>query len=271
MPLDTRRITGPETSKNPRDFCPTAVLNLDDLEKQRPDGRDSTQMRQLFVQCGVISQAKGSAYIEMNQTKVICAVYGPREVQRREDFSLKGQLTCDFRFATFARPQRGQHMQDNQERDLSVQMLESLEPAVCLHKYPKAQINIFVTVLQHDGSALSAAILCASLALASAGVEMYDLVIASSAAVINNMMLVDPTAQEEKAVLKAHGGKSCGLVTLAFLPSISQVSAITSDGGLHFDTVNKCVQTCIENCHKMYSVLQQTLVKHLEEKNASAK
>ncbi|GFN97500.1 exosome complex component mtr3-like, partial [Plakobranchus ocellatus] len=112
--------------------------------------------------------------------ELLCS-YGPREVLRREDFSLKGQLTCDFKFTTFSCRQRRQYQQDSQEKDLSVLVLEALEPAVCLHKYPKSQINIFITVLQHDGSALSAAITCASVALASAGIEMYDLVVASSA------------------------------------------------------------------------------------------
>ncbi|XP_005106595.1 exosome complex component MTR3 [Aplysia californica] len=266
MPTDTRRIQGPETSNSPYDFCPTATSDPALLEKQRLDGRDSAQMRPLFLRAGVISQARGSAYIEMNQTKAICAVYGPREVQRREDFSLKGQLTCQFRFATFASQHRRQHQQGNQEKDLSVQMLEALEPAVCLHKYPKSQINVYVTVLQHDGSVLSAGILCASLALASAGVEMYDLVIASSAAMYNDLTISDPTVQEEQAVLSRVGKGSSGMLTVAFMPSINQVSAITSDGGIQFDTLNKTVRTVIDNCQKLYPVLQQTLVKHIEEK-----
>lgn len=273
MPTDTRRITGPESSKSPFDFCPsisTASLDPSTLEKQRPDGRDSTQLRPLFLKAGVISQARGSAYIEMNQTKAICAVYGPREVQRREDFSLKGQLTCEFRFATFALQQRRQHQMDNDERDLSVQMLEALEPSVCLHKYPKSQINVFVTVLQHDGSALSAAILCASVALASAGVEMYDLVIASSSAIFNSVSIADPTAQEEEAVLSSKGKNNSGLLTVALLPSVNQVSAITSDGAVEFDTLNKTVQTCLQNCQKIYPVLHETLAKHTLDKKTKS-
>jgi len=276
MPSDTRRITGPESSKSPYDFCskeaPVASLpDLASLVKQRADGRDATQMRPLFLRAGTISQAKGSAYIEMNHTKAICAVYGPREVMRREDFSLKGQLTCELRFTTFASRYRRQHQQDAQERDLSNQMLEALEPAVCLHKYPKSQINIYLTVLQHDGSALSAAILCASLALASAGIEMYDLVIASSVAMIDGLTVSDPTAQEEEAILTTKGDKKCGVLTVALLPAISQISALSSDGAVEFDKLNSAVTVCTQNCQKLYPVLQQTLVKHLEDKEKDRK
>lgn len=58
--------------------------------------------------------------------------YGPREVAKKEEFSMKGQITCDFKYATFSCKYRRQHQQDNEEKDLSVQLLEALEPAVCL-------------------------------------------------------------------------------------------------------------------------------------------
>ncbi|KAK3088129.1 hypothetical protein FSP39_015111 [Pinctada imbricata] len=74
-----------------------------------------------------------------------------------------------------------QHQQDSEEKDFSVQLQNALEPAVCLHTFPKAQINVFVHVLQNDGSALAAAITAASVAIATAGIEMYDLVAVCSA------------------------------------------------------------------------------------------
>ena len=54
---------------------------------------------------------------------------------------------------------------------------EALEAAVCLHQFPKAQVEINLIVIQNDGSPLAAALTCASLALASASIPMYDLVI----------------------------------------------------------------------------------------------
>lgn len=58
--------------------------------------------------------------------------YGPREVVRKEEFSMQGQLTCEFKFTTFSCRQRRQHQQDTEEKDFSVQLLEALEPAVLL-------------------------------------------------------------------------------------------------------------------------------------------
>ena len=58
--------------------------------------------------------------------------YGPREVLKKEEFSMKGQLSCEFKFATFSCQNRRSHQQDGEEKDFSVQLLEALEPAVCL-------------------------------------------------------------------------------------------------------------------------------------------
>jgi hypothetical protein len=49
--------------------------------------------------CG--PQASGSGYVEMDHTKVLCAVYGPKP---RQDvsFSERGKLLCDFRYVVTA-------------------------------------------------------------------------------------------------------------------------------------------------------------------------
>ena len=85
--------------------------------------RSANQFRKVFLKNGIVTQASGSAYIEMNKTKVnqaavscswwdfktrsyflkkvICAVYGPRHSSKAE-FSDEAKITCDFKFATFS-------------------------------------------------------------------------------------------------------------------------------------------------------------------------
>lgn len=41
---------------------------------------------------GIISQAKGSSYVELGNTKVCCGVYGPKDVQRGNDFKMSCQV-----------------------------------------------------------------------------------------------------------------------------------------------------------------------------------
>jgi len=46
----------------------------------RKDGRKVDELRPIFLRSGVVSQARGSAYIEMQKTKVTCAVYPCNEL-----------------------------------------------------------------------------------------------------------------------------------------------------------------------------------------------
>ncbi|KAE8810885.1 exosome complex component RRP41 [Hordeum vulgare] len=46
----------------------------------RVDGRRPNELRQLKGEVGVVSRADGLALLEMGNTRVIAAVYGPREV-----------------------------------------------------------------------------------------------------------------------------------------------------------------------------------------------
>ena len=41
---------------------------------------------------GNISQAKGSSYVEIGETKVCCGVYGPKDIEKGHDFKMAGQV-----------------------------------------------------------------------------------------------------------------------------------------------------------------------------------
>ncbi|XP_002738745.1 exosome complex component MTR3-like [Saccoglossus kowalevskii] len=264
MPLDSKRIPGPRESFPVTNFISTEKDNPDLVNDDgtRHDGRKPNDIRPIFLRCGIISNAKGSAYIETKDTKVTCAVYGPRQVVRREDFKLTGTLTCDFKFATFSCQKRQQHMQSSNEKDLSLIVLQAMEPAVCLEKYPRAQIDIFITVLQNGGSALSAAITCASAALAAAGIEMYDVVVGCSTRQIGNTCLVDPAYDEEYN--SKTGGKNNGSLCLGLMPSLNQVSAFIECGELETEILMQSIHSCVDGCMRIYPVVRQCLTKSIK-------
>ena len=54
---------------------------------------------------------------------------------------------------------------------------EALASTVCLHRYPKSAIELYLTVLEDDGGVLAASLTAAGLALADAGIHMFDLVV----------------------------------------------------------------------------------------------
>ncbi|NXT30222.1 EXOS6 protein, partial [Syrrhaptes paradoxus] len=75
MPLDHRRVPGPEESQPPELWAAAA-----EEEAEEGPPRDPCALPPLFARAGLLSQAEGSAYVELSGgTKVLCAAWGPRE------------------------------------------------------------------------------------------------------------------------------------------------------------------------------------------------
>ncbi|CAD5120168.1 DgyrCDS8744 [Dimorphilus gyrociliatus] len=261
MPTDTKRLPVPETS-----ICPSTLIEDISAKKlplisnnKRRDDRLCTQLRHVYAKLKVISQAQGSAYIEIGNTKVICSVYGPREVKKRDEFSMDGQLCCDFKFATFSCPQRRSHLSDNEEKELSQQLLNALSPAVCLNKFPKARVEIFALVLENDGSAFSAAINCASLALVDASIELYDIPVAACVRYDGVNLIVDPQLNEEYSHQESNLSEENGQVLVAYLPVLKQISALNHVGCLSSKVLNQSMKLCIEATQKMHTIFQECI------------
>ncbi|XP_043937255.1 exosome complex component MTR3 [Protopterus annectens] len=272
MPVDTKRVKGPDESQ-----CPLAyvVQSVEDEEEhrtnrdERTDGRraNHVDVRPIFARAGLLSQAKGSAYIESGGTKVLCAVYGPRDAERRDRDAegtglLSGRLVCEVRVAPFASRvrKRAAWVPTGADRELSLFLWESLRSAVRLDRYPRAQIDVHVLVLQDDGSALAVAVSCASLALADAGIELFDIVVGCALRQDGDRYLLDPTYDEEYRLgFAVSQGERHGCMTLALLPVLNQVSGLLSNGEWDHEASVQAVKACIEGCQRLYPVLRQCL------------
>ena len=227
--------------------------------------RPDHELRRVYIQCGLNAEAAGSAYLELGNTKVLCAVFGPRQVSsgltllRGAEGSSgaavssspsggsggggeggvagaagasSGRLACDLKYAPFAKAKtpplartnggsfvktRGARMEElnatmGSERRLSQALQHALMPSVRFQEFPNASVEVFALVLESEGTDgdIAAAITCASIALAHAGIPLYDLVAAcavmsvpttaaggeAAAATKGRRMIVDPTAAE---------------------------------------------------------------------------
>lgn len=161
MPHDQRRINGPESTVPYSIYvdlnAKPAKSSIKYELKTRVDSRKHKELRKMcksfnsvilfkslskqeldlhtaffsVIKLGVVSQAKGSAYIEMGQTKVICSAFDPREIPNKTSYSTQGEIFCEFKFASFATCKRKGHQQDTEEKEYSLIMQRALEPAVC--------------------------------------------------------------------------------------------------------------------------------------------
>ena len=73
----------------------------------RLDGRRAGELRRLRCRLGVFGQADGSAYLEMGNTKVLAAVYGPHEAKSRaKAASDRAVVNCQYSAAVFSAGER---------------------------------------------------------------------------------------------------------------------------------------------------------------------
>ncbi|KAA8520712.1 hypothetical protein F0562_015016 [Nyssa sinensis] len=130
-----------------------------------------------------------SAVFEMGNTKVIAAVYGPREVQNRsQQINDQALVCCEYGMANFSTGDRKRKPKgDRRSTEISLVIRQTMEACILTDLMPCSQgwgvgivilqIDIFVQVLQADGGTRSACINAATLALADAGIPMLILLL----------------------------------------------------------------------------------------------
>ena len=184
----------------------------------RAHNRPANAVRPAYLRTGVVHGAAGSAYLEQEHTKLVCAVYGPRWSKRME-YSESGQFACDVKYSPTAQHKRRRRGQGDDEKAASLALTQALAPAIRLTQYPKSYIEAFVMVLEDDGGVLPAAMTAVSLALADAQVEMIDLVAATSAHIVTPAPSQPPTILLDCTTAEQNHTSHTAALTLAYLPT----------------------------------------------------
>ncbi|GAV75871.1 RNase_PH domain-containing protein/RNase_PH_C domain-containing protein [Cephalotus follicularis] len=219
-----------------------------DPDWSRPDSRGFHHCRPAFFRTGAVNSASGSAYAEFGNTKVIVSVFGPRESKKAMMFSDIGRLNCNVSYTTFATPVRGQ---GSDHKEHSSMLHKALEGAIILESFPKTTVDVFALVLESGGSDLPVVITCASLALADAGIMMYDLVTSVSVSCLGKNLLIDPILEEESY--------QDGSLTIACMRSRYEVTQLTITGEWSTPNINEAMQLCLDACSKLGNIMRSCL------------
>mmetsp|Transcript_26403 Transcript_26403/g.56684 ORF Transcript_26403/g.56684 Transcript_26403/m.56684 type:complete len:343 (-) Transcript_26403:1591-2619(-) len=154
-----------------------------------------------------------------------------------------------------------------QESDLSRQLTAALLPVVILKRYPKCSVVVNTLVLQDDGSCLSAAITAASMALVDARVELRDVVVSCTVAVVTNddcddddddgdndrwVYLADPTERE----VNNNSNSQMALICLAMTPNHKEVTLWSQSGRLSSEMASHAMELCRDGCRTMHKFMR---------------
>lgn len=125
-------------------------------------------------------------------------------------------------------------------------------------------MDIFVYILEHDGGCLSAAINAAGLALTDAVVPMYDIISASSVAIINDQIIVDPIeAEEHLALMNMDDEKNHGIITMCFMHHLKQFTDFRLIGSADAECIMKVMAILEEECDKLMPVIKKIMVSNV--------
>ena len=222
------------------------------VKGKRLDGRELEELRPIEMKVGVVNRADGSAMVRFGDTQAVVAAYGPRELfSKRLQKVDKGILQCRYNMAPFSVTDRKSPGPDRRSKELSKVIRLALTPVLFLENFPKATLDVYVEIIQADGSTRVTGINAASIALANAGVEMKDLIAACSVGKIEDKLIADLCGKEDN--------NSEADMAVAMLGRKKSITLLQMDGTLTKDEIMQLLKMAEENCGKIYEMQKKVL------------
>ena len=250
-----------------------------------------------------VTGVSGSGYVEMGRTKVLCSVFGPRiQGSRMSARSLDGRVGASIRMAPFARQGRGRN--GDEEREMANVLVRTIASAIRVEVLGMNEVDVVVVVIEDDGGVMAGAINAAGLALADAGIELYDLPAACNLSFCPGWVL-DPKKDKESRLFVSNFSKSrqefqevdpeenrldldledvllnsnskgddaevknaniIGGMLIAYLPALGQIIHMTQIGSIPPLVLSESITACLEECTKTYQKMQLHLLESLHAK-----
>jgi len=143
--------------------------------KNNKNGKES-----LYLNVGILSEVKGSAYMEYENSKVLAVVFPPQEPSKfggalntnnsvvHVDVSIPQFATHDYK------------LRNQNQRSLAIILKKAIEPILCRQEFATFKVVIYVVILEQTEHIESTAFNCCIAALAESGIPVYDLYASSS-------------------------------------------------------------------------------------------
>jgi exosome complex component RRP41 len=227
------------------------------VKGERLDGRKPDEIREIEMKVGIIPNANGSAQVRFGNTIAIAGVYGPRELfpkhRQERDTAI---IQCRYNMAPFSVDERKRPGPSRRAIEISKVTRLALEPALFLEDYPEMVVDVYIEILQADGSTRVTGINAASLALADSGVPMKDLVVALSGGKVDDTIIIDLCGKEDNY--------SEADIPVAFLPRKKDITLLQMDGQLTSQEIKDVLKNILKAGEIVYKKQKEILMKKYE-------
>lgn len=184
-------------------------------------------------------------------------MYGPKEHHPKFESSQdRAIVNCRYHMVPYSTSERKSPKLSRREIELSKVIRNALEQVILLEEFPEMSIDVYVEVLQADGSTRVASLTAAAVALAEAGIPMKDLVVGCTVGKYKGRLVLDMNEEEDK--------DSEADLSVAVLPNLKKVALLQLDGKLTHEEFRLAFEMAKEGAIKLHGEQIKSLVKAFE-------
>lgn len=212
--------------------------------------------RDVEMNVGENSEKNGSSSVDIGSTRVVCFVDGPKKITKSSVItSHKGRVNV---FVGTSECNADASKDNNHHITEIKSTLESaLQSAICLRLYPRAEIDVQVTILSDSGGVLAACVMAASLALVDAGIQILDFCVSAHVVLLNDeRLLIDPSNSE---LAKFKGDHLS--VTVGYMASLKLVVCCNCVGVASQNKLKNAISAAKNASLQMYPIMRQAVLK----------
>jgi exosome complex component RRP41 len=232
-------------------------IKLIDENNIRLDGRGPEELRPIRIETNVLNRADGSSFIEWGGNKIMVAVYGPREAYPKHNQDInKAIVKARYNMAAFSVDERKRPGPDRRSVEISKVISEALEAAIMVELFPRAQIDVFIEVLQADAGTRIAGLTAASVAVAAAGIPMRDMVVGCTAGKIDGKIVLDLSKEEDNF---GQADLPVGILTKS-----EKVVLMQMDGDLSVEEFENATSMILKATKRIAQIQRDALTKKYE-------
>ncbi len=226
------------------------LINDDNI---RLDGRSFNELRPIKIETGVLNRADGSAYIEWGGNKIMVGVYGPREAYPKHSQDIDhAVIKARYNMAAFSVDERKRPGPDRRTMEISKIISEALSTSIMIEQFPRAQIDVYIEVMQADAGTRIAGLTAATVALADAGVPMRDMIVGCTAGKADGHIVLDLSKEEDNF------GEAD--IPMAIMPKTGEIVLLQMDGDVTQDEFFEAQGMMLEAMKKISQVQRDALL-----------
>ena len=218
----------------------------------RLDGRANNEMRPIKIQTGVVQRADGSAFIELGANKIIVAVYVREAYPKHAQNIDRAIVKARYNMSGYSVEERKRPGPDRRTMEISKVVSEALSSAIVLEKLPRAEVDVFIQVLEADAGTRIASLTASSVAVADAGVPMRDLVVGCTAGKADGKVVLDLSKDEDNF------GQAD--IPMAILPRTGKVVLLQLDGDVTEEEFNEATSMMMEAMPRISELQRNALM-----------